>query len=288
MASLSDPQRNALTRAQLHHWAAEVRSYWREACTPSDFAKVMRVRLSQSRAGPLVCPKPIVVRVNLRTMGSGIWLRSHTTDISVRKELIVGGGYEPLVGDADTTVVVDLGANTGLSARWLATRFPHARLVCVEPDPGNAELLRRNVAALDALVVRACVGGHARTVALDDHNGEWGYRMVDSPAGDVPVVTMPMLLEQAGIDRIDVLKCDIEGAEAELFATCAPWIACVRRMIVETHLDVISTADFLRLLPAATEVVHSDENPHLGFDVLTLRLPQDAGSPPPAFHGTSA
>jgi FkbM family methyltransferase len=34
--------------------------------------------------------------------------------------------------------VVDLGANIGLSYRWLRRRYPNASFVCVEPDPGES------------------------------------------------------------------------------------------------------------------------------------------------------
>ena len=34
---------------------------------------------------------------------------------------------------------------------------------------------------------------------------------------------------------IDLLKCDIEGSEAELFADCQAWINRVRNLVVELH-----------------------------------------------------
>jgi FkbM family methyltransferase len=61
-------------------------------------------------------------------------------------------------------------------------------------------------------------------VALATATGEWGYRMHDKPGGEIPVITMDRLCEEAKLDRIDVLKCDIERADAELFADCAGWI----------------------------------------------------------------
>jgi hypothetical protein len=49
-------------------------------------------------------------------------------------------------------------------------------------------------------------------------------------------LTVTQICERAGIDgQIDLLKCDIEGAEEELFDECAPWIGRVRYMAVEVH-----------------------------------------------------
>lgn len=52
----------------------------------------------------------------------------------------------------------------------------------------------------------------------------------------VPVTTVPELLREAGLNsEIDLLKCDIEGAERELFGACEPWIQRVRNLLVEVH-----------------------------------------------------
>lgn len=81
----------------------------------------MRVRLSQSRVGPLVTPRPIVTTVRLKGLGP-VRLRSHTTDISVLSELLVGDEISALPEMPDARTVIELGANIGLSYRWLRSR----------------------------------------------------------------------------------------------------------------------------------------------------------------------
>lgn len=49
------------------------------------------------------------------------------------------------------------------------------------------------------------------------------------------VVSLPDLLTRYGIDRIDLLKIDIEGAEREIFSDSAPWIARVGAIATELH-----------------------------------------------------
>ena len=261
---------------RLAQWSQELRTYWSEAAAVRDFIDLMRVRLSQSTVGPLVTPRPIAVDVNLRTLGPSVRLRSHTTDIAVLAEILVGHSYEALPnGDTKVDTVVDLGSNIGLSFRWLRARYPEARFVCVEPDPGNLAVLRANVRSVDpeAAVIAKCIGGRERTVALASTDGEWGFRMTDLAGGDVSVTTMDALIQSTGIERIGVLKCDVEGAEAEVFADCRSWIDRVDAMSVECHLDVISTNALLALLAdngAAFDVRHVESNPELGFDLVTL------------------
>ena len=48
--------------------------------------------------------------------------------------------------------------------------------------------------------------------------------------------TMQQILAQASDPQVvDLLKCDIEGAEAELFADCGPWIRRMKSIVVELH-----------------------------------------------------
>src|SRR5271170_6821259 len=96
---------------RLRHWANEVRGYGRESAGLRDLASLMRVRLSQSKIGPWVTPEPIVVDVDLDTLGSGVRLRSHTTDISVLAEIVLGDSIGRLPAGLDARTVIDLGAN---------------------------------------------------------------------------------------------------------------------------------------------------------------------------------
>lgn len=236
--------------AQMHprYWARviplyleNISAYWRDAYTLPDFLRVMRVRLSQSKIGRLVCPSPITARIRLRTFGAEVLhVRSHTTDISVLNEILVSGGYDALIRHPRPApaLIVDLGANIGLVDRWLLNRYPNARVVAVEPQPGNATTLRANVEGLPVEVVEAAIGATCRTVRLHTSSGEHGFTMVgQAVAGaetfEVPVVTMASIIGSS--EPIGLLKVDIEGAEEELFSDCSTWIGRVKMLLVECH-----------------------------------------------------
>ncbi len=237
---------------RLRHYASEVACYGREARSPRDFVQLMRARLSLSKVGRFACPRPTLVEPNLRSFGGPVTLRSHTTDISVLKELLLGHSYEDVAERAkgDVATILDLGANTGLAARWFAHRFRRARVVSVEPEAGNVSVLRRNLRQLGdrAEVVAAAIGASARSVTLRTSAGACGFRMSELSAADggdvVDVVPIAGLLAERGLDRIDVLKCDIEGAERELFGIAAAWLDRVRFGVVECH-DGYTAADLV-------------------------------------------
>ena len=239
----------------------------------------MRVRLSQSKVGPRVTPRPIIVEVDSKSLGRRVRLRSHTTDVSVLAEIVLGGSIGRLPDAPGAGTVIDLGANIGLAYRWLRRRYPTARFVCVEPDPGNVRVLRANVESADGscVVMPVCVGGSERRVNLASDDGEWGFRIVEAAEpsdGDTRVITMDRLLSDAEIEHIDILKCDIEGAEAELFADCRRWISLVDAMVVECHLDVMSTETLIGTLAqngADFTLTHVERRPELGFEIATLQ-----------------
>jgi FkbM family methyltransferase len=271
---------NKRLRSRLADYARETRTYWRESRRPKDFVRLMRVRLSQSKVGPIVCRHPIVVDVDLASLGKGVRLRSHTTDIPVLAEVLIAGSYAPAAAALNgvATTLADLGANTGLVARWLLERFPHARLISVEPEPGNVAVLRHNLRPYGdrATVIAACIGARPRRVRLSTNSGEFGFAMTEladpDDQGDADVVTMDAVLAALGGGTIDFLKCDIEGAERELFATSDDWISQVRVMAVECH-GSFSAHDFVTLLETkgvVPNVLHLESTPQLGCEAITL------------------
>ncbi len=163
------------------------------------------------------------------------------------------GEYDVVKGLSlgDQPFIVDLGANIGLSVRLWREWFPGARVLAVEPDPDNIALIKRNNADAGFLeegetavaLARVCVAAQEGEVQLVRSDLPWAYHMSRSVAKGSgaltsQAITMEKLLEEAGApDTIDLLKCDIEGAERELFESCKGWIHRVCCFVVETHDD---------------------------------------------------
>lgn len=64
--------------------------------------------------------------------------------------------------------------------------------------------------------------------------GKWGFVAREDGGARVRAVTMRTLLAEMNIDRVDLLKVDIEGAEKEVFETC-DWMERVGVLIIEIH-----------------------------------------------------
>jgi len=175
--------------------------------------------------------------------------RGATTDRRAFEQVFISRQYAwgPVLRQAPR-VIVDGGANVGYSAAFFARAFPEATIIAVEAAQSNMALLEHNTAALDNVhVVHAALWNRDEPLELEDATvdtwsfsvreaGDRGERSPDGPAtSTVEGITLPTLMERFGLDFIDFLKLDIEGAEAVLFESGEQWLDRVGALAVELH-----------------------------------------------------
>lgn len=81
--------------------------------------------------------------------------------------------------------------------------------------------------------------------------GSYGATRVGKNGGGGALVqgmTMDALIDRSGFERVDLLKMDVEGAEAGMFATGSDWLRRVRSLAVEFHGDARTDCDFDRIV----------------------------------------
>jgi len=115
-----------------------------------------------------------------------------------------------------TDVVLDLGAHIGITARLMLDKGAKS-VVCVEADPANIPLLRRNLRKRKAVILSAVVGakpGRAPFYTRSDR-GYVGSILEDPTRKRITVPVLPFggLLKQY---RPTIVKSDIEFSEYEL------------------------------------------------------------------------
>ena len=137
-------------------------------------------------------------------------------------------------------LVVDAGAFIGDSTCWYLTRFPEAVVVAVESDASNFSILERNVRPYGSRCVPlkgAVWPWPARLRALGPSPDTLSVHEVDDDqAYDCDAFTIPDILRKVGSNRIDVLKCNIEGAEEQLFSHGADeWLRRTSLVYVQVH-----------------------------------------------------
>ncbi len=84
--------------------------------------------------------------VRLRALGGRpLLIRPGSGDPWIVRETMTYADCLPPGDLKDPRVIIDLGANIGATMALLATTYPRARIIGVEPDPANAELCRENL-----------------------------------------------------------------------------------------------------------------------------------------------
>ncbi len=167
--------------------------------------------------------------------GGRVKVRPGTSDMAIYDQIVL---HPYLPTDRAYESILDLGANIGLTVRYWKAALPEAIIVAVEPDPANFELLEANTGHLpDVHCVRAGIWHTAGTLSIArDGSGNSAFRTMESEKNEVAAVTIAMIMERFGLDRIGLVKIDIEGAELELFSKGElGWIDRVEAIAIELH-----------------------------------------------------
>jgi FkbM family methyltransferase len=154
------------------------------------------------------------------------------------QERRIQAAYDAALKAGSTPVIIDCGANIGAAAIWFAQRYPKAQIVSIEPDPGNAQLCRQNVAAFPNIrVVEGAIGSQPGSVEIANPTGEsYALRTERNDLGTTPVHTIADLRALVAPDApLLLVKIDIEGFEADLFSSNTDWLGDVTAVIVEPH-----------------------------------------------------
>lgn len=170
-----------------------------------------------------------------------LWVRAGTADILTHLTVIRRSEWDLPLRSTSPKVILDLGANIGLSAVWYACRYPDARIVCVECEPANYDLLVTNTRGYEQIeTLHAAVWSEPTAINVTDPGeGEWGYRVeVGGRGAEVEAVTVDGLMERFGLEQIDLMKIDVEGAEAAVFADPSAWIGRVDAIAAELHESI--------------------------------------------------
>ena len=153
---------------------------------------------------------------------------------NLQRDLYYLGRYERellefLLGEVrPADIFVDVGAHIGTFALPIARRLTGTgRVIAFEPAADTAATLQQNADrnGIELTIVRSALGSNSRTDRLRHSTSsaylpqDLGVRTLhgEGPVvAEVPVIPFDSWVADSGIDRVDLVKIDVEGSECEV------------------------------------------------------------------------
>jgi FkbM family methyltransferase len=177
------------------------------------------------------------IRIDLPP-GYTVYLRAGSSDIQVFEQIFIRQHYK-LETAVSPISILDIGANIGLAAVYFKIQFPSAKIVCIEPEASNFDMLVRNTRNLkDVKLIKAALWSRKAFLKIVNKEAEkFSFIVQESTENeaDFQAVSLDDILRDYNLDRVDLLKMDVEGAEAEVFREEPSWIKKVDNWIIEFH-----------------------------------------------------
>lgn len=175
--------------------------------------------------------------VSIESGGLSSWY-----EIAHREAYAPAEGFRPRPG----WVVVDVGANIGAYSAWIAGGLEGSGvLLAIEPNPVSFERLAITLEGLsvDASALQVACGDTDAEVALHFEPGFTVASSVRPFANASERVSIRMrrlddIVRERGIEHIDILKIDVEGAEELVLRGAGQILRCTDRVILETTADI--------------------------------------------------
>jgi FkbM family methyltransferase len=173
--------------------------------------------------------------ISIHNLKYPIQVRPGSEDINTIVSTVVREEYGNCSFSRPPRFMIDAGAFIGDTAAYFLSRFSDLTITALEPNIENFSLARSNLAPYGdrVRVLHSALGDKEGTAYFA---GQATSGLIGERGIPVPVTTVPDLMKQYSIPKLDILKLDIEGAEAAVLGRSASdWLQNVGNILVEIH-----------------------------------------------------
>ena len=138
--------------------------------------------------------------------------------------------------------IIDLGANIGIETIKFKFFFPNSKIIAVEPEESNFEILKKNTKNYnDIHLENYAISNKQTEMYLKNKNknisqnyNESFFVTNEKTTNKIKTISIPYLIKKYNLKRINILKSDIEGYERYVFddSSCE-WLNKVDCIIFE-------------------------------------------------------
>jgi FkbM family methyltransferase len=234
----------------------------------------LNARFATQRARAIASTK-VVARdpsygiIQVATLGKSFWVKDSGETLNgealvpyLVAEHLWMGKVNPVESVQPGDTVIDCGAHIGTFTSDALARGAH-RVFAIEPDATNLECLRRNfsqeIAASRVILVPKAVWSEETILNFNISDLNSGMNSAVIRTGtreiEVPATTIDAIVREHGIDRIDYLKMDIEGAERHALRGAMDTLKRDRPRVM---LEAYHLEDDHQVLPRLLREAHAD------------------------------
>lgn len=190
--------------------------------------------------------------LKLKGYDNKVYLRPKTSDFKIFKQIFIEEEYNVTFPE-QVNYIVDAGSNCGYSIVYFKNKFKNAKLIAIEPDTSNIEIIKKNTSGFkDVFIVKGGVWNiNTDLKILNKDAGKWAFRVVEAidNTKEFKGYSLDAIMLEHDIKIIDILKMDIEGSEKNVFEqNYQYWLSKTTFGFLELHENYA---------PGVTDLVHS-------------------------------
>ena len=180
------------------------------------------------------------IRFRLPELKEPIYLRHNTSDVKTFDKVFLENEYNFTLKDSPQ-VIIDAGANIGAASIYFAVKYPEARIISLEPEKSNFNILvknskkYKNICCLNKALWHTKEPLYIKNPEANKESFEVQSKSLSQEIEFIEGISINELMANFKINQIDILKIDIEGSEKEVFSHNTEWLNKVGLIFIEFH-----------------------------------------------------
>lgn len=178
----------------------------------------------------------------------------------------------------DCKVIFDLGANCGHFSVFASEKYPYAKIYAFEPSPYLEKTMLKNINQRNIVLDKTAIAEKEGEMEFYIHkDSQQANSLIKEnvtfytdkvEAVKVKTQTLDKIAEQYGVNEIDVMKIDCQGAESMILRGATHILTKTRCLILEISLHDDGVEDLLKLVKAHFPFQKIINPVDMGADIL--------------------